>query len=461
MKKINKKTIIPSIGTLVILSSLIIYIVLSAVGIVENPFFDGKPLGNNKEIQSSVAEDVNKNAPKNTWNLQALELSPEQISQSISNNVAILKELSPFVSITIKDAVTNKTLYSLNDKTANSVASATKLLSMIASIEELGENYQFTTKTSIDKNNNLYLYSNGDILLNAQNSDLNNVNGYAGLKTLAEETAKYLQKNNIKTINLNIDDTYFGNEKTLSSWAEQKSESYIGKVIPMAINTGFVNKSFSETPEKVVSETFATHLQNLGIQVNQINEHKKTPKIIRNIANIKSDKLKNIIKHTLKESDNTTAETISRAAAIKAGYKPTFKDTTRFIKNTLKNLDIDTADLSLEDASGLSRNSKITTTTLTSALEKTFVDNVKLFEIYNSLPISGTDGTLKQRLTNIPGKVLAKTGTLPQTSSLSGVVFTNSGRTLSFSISATNFDEKTFWNVRQNIDILVETLQKQ
>lgn len=459
--KVNKKTLIPSIGTLIILSSLIIYFIISAIGLIQNPFFDPNPAGKNTEVNSVSLEDINKNAPQKSWNSQAPELSAEQISQTINTNISILQQLSPFVSIVVKDAITGKTLYALNEKIAKTVASSTKLLSMIASIEQLGQDYEFTTKTLLADKNNLYLFSNGDVLLNIQDSNPNNTLGFAGLKTLAEKTAQYLKQYKVNTITLNIDDTYFGDQKTLNSWYEQGTQNSIGKVTPISIVDKLVGNNFIQEPEKIVSETFSTHLRNFGIQVNTINQHKKTPKKAKFISEVKSDKLKNIVKHTLKESDNTTAEVISRAAAINAGYEPTFKDTARFVKNTLKKLEVDTHGLYLEDASGLSKNNKITTTTLTSALEKTFINNPRLFEVYNSLPISGTDGTLKQRMTNITGKVMAKTGTLPQTSSLTGVIFTNSGRTLNFSINSADFNEKTFWNIRQNIDILVEMLQKQ
>jgi serine-type D-Ala-D-Ala carboxypeptidase/endopeptidase (penicillin-binding protein 4) len=52
---------------------------------------------------------------------------------------------------------------------------------------------------------------------------------------------------------------------------------------------------------------------------------------------------------------------------------------------------------------------------------------------HESLPISGIDGTLKNRLKEVEGKVRAKTGTIGGVRALSGYIETE-GRTLVFSI---------------------------
>jgi serine-type D-Ala-D-Ala carboxypeptidase/endopeptidase (penicillin-binding protein 4) len=59
---------------------------------------------------------------------------------------------------------------------------------------------------------------------------------------------------------------------------------------------------------------------------------------------------------------------------------------------------------------------------------------------YNSLPIAGVDGTIKDRMKGTPaeGNVHAKTGTLSKARSLSGYVTTADGERLIFSILANN-----------------------
>jgi D-alanyl-D-alanine carboxypeptidase len=75
------------------------------------------------------------------------------------------------------------------------------------------------------------------------------------------------------------------------------------------------------------------------------------------------------------------------------------------------------------------------------------------FELFlNTLAVSGTDGTLKHRLSSDPvrGVIHAKTGTLSGVSSLSGYMTTKSGRNLVFSIFA-NF-RASVARIRTTID---------
>ena len=56
-----------------------------------------------------------------------------------------------------------------------------------------------------------------------------------------------------------------------------------------------------------------------------------------------------------------------------------------------------------------------------------------------ALPVGGVDGTLKNRLGSLRGRVRAKTGTLTGASCLSGYLRTASGRTLVFSIMSNHY----------------------
>lgn len=79
--------------------------------------------------------------------------------------------------------------------------------------------------------------------------------------------------------------------------------------------------------------------------------------------------------------------------------------------------------------------------------------------MYYGLPIGGVDGTLDDRFTSIANKVFAKTGTLSQTSSLTGVIITNSGIPLNFSINMNGFSPDKLLQARKFTDDLVTNLQ--
>jgi len=88
------------------------------------------------------------------------------------------------------------------------------------------------------------------------------------------------------------------------------------------------------------------------------------------------------------------------------------------------------------DGSGLSRHNLITTSALV-ALYTYMGKQSRYSAIWrDSLPISGVDGTLRNRMKGTPaaGNVRAKTGTIDQVSALTGYLTTAGGEPLIFSI---------------------------
>jgi PBP4 family serine-type D-alanyl-D-alanine carboxypeptidase len=101
------------------------------------------------------------------------------------------------------------------------------------------------------------------------------------------------------------------------------------------------------------------------------------------------------------------------------------KGVDRVLRDVLIGLQIDDSKLVVADASGLSRQNKITAKMMGEFLYKIRQDE-KYALIYSGLPIGGISGTLRSRfLTTAPsavGLVRAKTGTLNGTATLAGFV---------------------------------------
>lgn len=459
----NKKIIIPITGIIVIFLSLIAYFICAFFGYIQNPFFDShyQKTQKNINISKNIPQKKEIHAPIKKWDPNSTPITYDQIAQTVEQKLQLLNTYSSFTSLTIKDPFTNKILYSLNGEKAMPVASSTKILSAIANLQTLKPNYRFTTETRIDKKNNLYIKSNGDILLNPNHTDISSQTQYAGLLTLAENTAKILQKKHITTVNLKIDDTYMGNEKTLPDWEKYDLQTNVGLVTSIAINKMLTpdQNAFDTDPTQNIKNTFAQHLANLGINVQNMQTQVHTPKNTKLVGKIHSDTIKNITKTTLKNSDNTMIEVLTRAGAMHDKYNNTFTATTKYIINKLRSLKIDTKNLKLRDASGLSPENKVTTNTLVDALTKVSKDEKNIYSIIDDLPIAGTDGTLQNRFTQIPGKILAKTGTLTDTSSLSGIMYTRTGRTLIFSVNTHGYNKNNTWQVRTILDNLITDIQ--
>jgi D-alanyl-D-alanine carboxypeptidase/D-alanyl-D-alanine-endopeptidase (penicillin-binding protein 4) len=96
------------------------------------------------------------------------------------------------------------------------------------------------------------------------------------------------------------------------------------------------------------------------------------------------------------------------------------------IRNLLAARGIEVPGLVLENGSGLSRNERISVTTLADVLTDAW-KSPWMSELMSSLPISGVDGTMKARNVT-PGAAHLKTGLLGDTRAVAGYVLAASGR---------------------------------
>jgi len=103
------------------------------------------------------------------------------------------------------------------------------------------------------------------------------------------------------------------------------------------------------------------------------------------------------------------------------------------VRAFLWKLGIDPIGLVIDDGSGLSRDNRLNARHLTEVLKYMFTHpHAGVF--LQSLSVNGVDGTLKRRMTDIKGRVRAKTGYIRGVRTLSGYVTTRAGTTLCFSI---------------------------
>lgn len=175
------------------------------------------------------------------------------------------------------------------------------------------------------------------------------------------------------------------------------------------------------------------------------------------IAQEDSATLSEIVRHTNKQSDNLYAELILRTLGKERGASAPDPDPrknrergddeagTAVVKAWLDHSGIPSDGLAIRDGSGLSRLDLVTpeaTARLLVAIAKTNAASA----FRDSLPIAGRDGTLSGRLVSFSGSVVAKTGTLTYTHSLSGYATSENGEVLAFSIlcnDATGHDNPT------------------
>jgi D-alanyl-D-alanine carboxypeptidase/D-alanyl-D-alanine-endopeptidase (penicillin-binding protein 4) len=145
------------------------------------------------------------------------------------------------------------------------------------------------------------------------------------------------------------------------------------------------------------------------------------------------------IKLTNKVSQNLHAELLLRAVAHeKKGYGVT--DAGLWVEQDfLKSIGVADGDVVFSDGSGLARDDLVTPRSIVQLLR--YDDKQAWGPAYiATLPISGVDGTLENRMqgTAAAGRILAKTGSLDHVHSLSGFATTLGGERLVFAIFENN-----------------------
>ena len=156
-----------------------------------------------------------------------------------------------------------------------------------------------------------------------------------------------------------------------------------------------------------------------------------------------SPPLSEIIIHVNKRSDNLGAELIYRTLGTLFKGDGSFAKSGEVVKETLAAMGIESSSLVVRDGSGLSRLNLVTPSQIVTLL--TYMHGHPTFPyFYNSLPIAGVDGTLKNRMkkTAAEGRVHAKTGYLAHVVTLAGYVENGKGERTAFSIMSNNYPDR-------------------
>ncbi len=153
----------------------------------------------------------------------------------------------------------------------------------------------------------------------------------------------------------------------------------------------------------------------------------------------RSPSLREILPGMLKPSQNQIAEAMLLTVGRELRGVSTAVSGAAVADSLLRAREIDPSGLRLADGSGLSRYSLVSPSLLVDLL--TTMDGSRYRDVWHaSLPVAGRDGTLAGRMTEGPltGQVVAKTGTLRGTRSLSGYLTSRSGERYAFSILVNN-----------------------
>ncbi|MFI9254001.1 D-alanyl-D-alanine carboxypeptidase/D-alanyl-D-alanine-endopeptidase [Streptomyces sp. NPDC053069] len=342
----------------------------------------------------------------------------------------------------VVDVATGKRLYGTGSGKAFTPASTTKIATAVAALSALGPDHRLTTRAALEPDTGeLVLVGGGDPTLTAHRTTGQAGSGedWAGLRTLAADTARALRKRGIHKVTLSYDTTLYAGPALHPVGVNDN----LAPVSALTVDEGRTGDSTSgpaprvADPAKDAAGKFAALLKGAGITTTPPGPSKATTRA-QTLATVSSPPLSALVERMLTNSDNDIAEHLARQTALASGEPGSFDGAAKAISARLTKLGLPMSGASFHDGSGLNRDDRLTADLLT-ALLVTAGDPGRpgLRPVLTGLPVAGFTGTLTHRYTDgAAGVVRAKTGTLTGVNTLAGTVVDTDGRLLAFAFLA-------------------------
>lgn len=352
----------------------------------------------------------------------------------------------------VQDAATGQVLFDRAGADTRVPASNVKLLTAVAALRSLGPDRRFSTKAVTGPTpGSVVLTGGGDVLLAAGASSGKGALGYAGLATLAEQTAQALKASGA-TGNLSVllDDSLFTGPALNPAWSlDDVAAGEVAPLFPLALNSARFDPAVTtgQRPQDAAlaaAEAFSTQLGAAGAAAGLTvapGVHRAPGQGLQGkvLAEVHSATVRDQVHLMLETSDNYLAEALGRMAAAASGLPGSNDGATSNVVDQLTRLGISTAGLRLADVAGLTLANQVSARQLSEVVRAiTSGEDARLRAALDGFPVAGLTGTLGARYTegstaSGAGLVRAKTGTLNSVIALSGYVVDAEGRLLVFS----------------------------
>ena len=223
---------------------------------------------------------------------------------------------------------------------------------------------------------------------------------------------------------IEADESYFDSRRVGPAW---RSHYYINESPPLSALTvdrarfrGYVTGS----PAIAAATQFRLALRAAGVGVRGRVAKGAADPVAMHLASTASAPLSRIVAFMNRESDNFTAELLLKQLGAVDGGAGTSAAGAESVRRSLAEAAVPLAGVRIVDGSGLSPRNRLTAAAVLGMLVVAWNDPVLRSHFVRSLAVAGVNGTLEDRLERPParGTVLAKTGTLRESSALSGYV---------------------------------------
>jgi D-alanyl-D-alanine carboxypeptidase/D-alanyl-D-alanine-endopeptidase (penicillin-binding protein 4) len=276
----------------------------------------------------------------------------------------------------------------------------------------------------------------------------------ATLTDLAASTAQALLAQGIHQVGLDYDASLFSGPAVGPGWlGPDVASGVVAPISALSVDEG-LGPHRSSDPAAAAAAAFAAQLASHGVTVSGPLLAAVAPSGSTEVAQVQSVPLVQIIERTLERSDNFAAEVVARQVGLKVGGDGSFDGAAKAVRATLQKLGVNLTGATLFDGSGLSRNDRVTASTVAQVL-RLDVARPELNGVFTGLPIAGFTGTLVGRFDQSKsalGLVHAKTGTLSNDHGLAGVVPDATGTPFVFVVIADNVGPSDGLAARNTLD---------
>jgi len=364
--------------------------------------------------------------------------------------------------VVVVDPGSDQVLYGKQVSRALIPASVTKILTAAAAVEVLGVSTRLATRT-FEQANVVYLIGGGDATLPRSLASDAQPNGPASLRRLARSTATAL--GGTTKVDVVFDDSLFTGRPLGPGWAKRFPNAGVAApVSALMIDQGRKSRSSRARvadPAKRAAQVFANILENRGVSVGRVSRG-RAPDSAKELARVESAAVAEMVQRMLTESDNDVAEALGHLVGKELLNDGSFAGGARATSQVLSSAGIDTQDLALFDASGLSPRNRVSPVTIADVLTDVATER-RWTELAQGLAVAGVTGTLANRFTTkatSPGRgvVRAKTGTLTGVAALAGIVLDADKRPLVFAIIGNNITSQA--RARDTMDRIASQLAK-
>ena len=320
------------------------------------------------------------------------------------------------VGLEVYDLTADSILYKVNEHQMLRPASTMKLLTAITAIDKLGGSYQFRTR----------LYYTGKVEDHTLTGDLYCVGGFDPRFNIDDMNAF------VESIRCMGVDTIRG---SIVADRSMKDADLLGEgwcwdddnppLSPLTIgrNTQFVDR-------------FIRQLVDDGVVLDVRVSDGTLPDSAFHLCS-RFHSIDQILLRMMKQSDNFYAEAMFYQLAAHQGHRPArAKDAAAIVKRLISKVGLGHRPYRIADGSGLSLYNYLSADLEVRLLRYAYRNSTVYLHLLPSLPVAGSDGTLRNRMRGsfAADNVKAKTGTLEGVSALAGYCTAANGHRLCFSI---------------------------